>query len=906
MCTYAVRINILLISIISIFLSGCSQAFDIADEAVKKELIQIETKKDGTGDKIDNTYEVNMGDTVDLHAVYRNEDGEFVKNIEVAWRLIGGIGSLTILSNGTSASFTSNTSGTAVAEILYKDVVIKTVNIIVEAGLPILSFQSTSLSANEGENATLVFELSSVHTEDVTFDIATSQGTATSGSDYTAITAQTVTIPQNSTQTSVNIPLTVDNLYEGANESFSVAISNIINAQSSVTSASVTIVDMDSRPDVGVSGETVAESNGTASFTVSLTHASTETSSVDYVTSDDTAVSSGGNVDYTSASGTLTFLPGETSKSIAISINSDSIDEDNESFALTISNAINLSSISQSVDSVTITDDDASPTISISDVTVEEGENATLTLTLSSISGRATAVDWQTQDNSATAGSDYTAQTLTTLNIPAYTSSIEVTVSTIDDDVYETSHSFNVVLSNPSSLDSITDSTGVVTLTDNDPAPVNDVTVTTFDISNVSTSGFDVSLNYANDDNDNSTSTLYYCNQTDTPLCDPTAGDSLSLTKGSSTFTGSVTGLTTPYDSGDVVYVSVVTSDVDGVTSINTKSKVTLSAPTNSITLNDFQVFNIVSNGFEVSADFTGDSNNNATATVYYCNRTYSTSCDPLTDDSKSMEKFGTTFRATINDLIPDSYPPGNELNIAVQLSDVDGSSGSPMTSRITLVSGLNDYPNANALIGLWQLNDSPATHNSTIVDLTGKHNGTLVSNDGSTNKSDTGIVGQCISLDGSDDNIIIPGHTDFDIPTGAKMTFMGWYSRSGTLGAEVASGMSTGASSSSFAPVFHDSTTIGFWDGSATRLQTSVTNGIGEWHHFTVTYDAGNVKMYWDGVEVVSGSVNNVNETAFDFRIGGDNWGYFTHIKADEVSFWKRVLTPQEINSIYNAQKSP
>lgn len=428
--------------------------------------------------------------------------------------------------------------------------------------------------------------------------------------------------------------------------------------------------------------------------------------------------------------------------------------------------------------------------------------------------------------------------------------------------------------------------------------------MTSLSITNITTTGFDVVLDFDGDDNANSSAVFYYCNQTDTPLCDPTSGDSLSLTKSQSTFSGSVMGLTNPpYDSGDVLKTIVTITDADGVTSIKTNSNITLLTPTDSITLNDFQVLNTTGTSFDVNADFTGDDNDNATATLYYCDRTAAAGCDPLAGESVSMQKFGTTFRASVSGL-PAGYDVGDELNITVQISDSDGQTNSPQTSRATLVSGLSDYPDVKGLIGLWQLNESPAIDSTTIVDLTGKHNGTLNTSDGSTDISDNGVVGNSISLDGSDDQVFVPAHSDFDIPTGSKLTFMGWYSRSGSLGGDVASGISTGSSNSSFAPIFNNSTEIGVWDGSAGRVLTTVTNGIGEWHHYTVTYDAGNVVLYWDGVQVASGTANNVNETAFDFRIGGDNWGFHAYLKADEVSFWKRVLSPQEINAIYNSQK--
>ena len=72
-------------------------------------------------------------------------------------------------------------------------------------------------------------------------------------------------------------------------------------------------------------------------------------------TSDGTALSAG---DYTSTSGTLTFLPNETSKTISVNINSDSSDEFDENFTIALSSATNATIGAISATTVTIVDDD--------------------------------------------------------------------------------------------------------------------------------------------------------------------------------------------------------------------------------------------------------------------------------------------------------------------------------------------------------------------------------------------------------------------------------------------------------------------------------------------------------------------------------------------------------------------
>ncbi len=68
-------------------------------------------------------------------------------------------------------------------------------------------------------------------------------------------------------------------------------------------------------------------------FTVSLTAASTRTVSVKYATSNGTATAGS---DYTATSGTLSFAPGETSKTITVSVSGDTTAESTETFTLNL------------------------------------------------------------------------------------------------------------------------------------------------------------------------------------------------------------------------------------------------------------------------------------------------------------------------------------------------------------------------------------------------------------------------------------------------------------------------------------------------------------------------------------------------------------------------------------------
>lgn len=103
---------------------------------------------------------------------------------------------------------------------------------------------------------------------------------------------------------------------------------------------------------------TVSEADGTASIQVTRSGATTSPVSIEYATHDGTGVA---GTDFTSASGTLTWQPGDAdAKTISIAISNNSRDESNKRFELRLSNPTE-GSIATSVTKVTIADDDPTP-----------------------------------------------------------------------------------------------------------------------------------------------------------------------------------------------------------------------------------------------------------------------------------------------------------------------------------------------------------------------------------------------------------------------------------------------------------------------------------------------------------------------------------------------------------------
>src|SRR5437773_689958 len=210
----------------------------------------------------------------------------------------------------------------------------------------------------------------------------------------------------------------------------------------------------------------------------------TATASVDYASSDGTASTP---QDYAAISGTLTLTAGEIFKDITIPIVDDNITEGTETFGLTLSHVTGAASLgSPSTTSVLIDDNDPTPTISVNDVTVIEGDsgtiNAVFTVNLSNPSAFTVTINYATADGAATAGADYQATSgVLTFNPGETTRNISVPVN--GDLVPEVNETFFLNLSGASNA-LLVDAQGLGTIADNDstcPAPsfgtANDFTV---------------------------------------------------------------------------------------------------------------------------------------------------------------------------------------------------------------------------------------------------------------------------------------------------------------------------------------------------------------------------------------------------------------------------------------------
>jgi hypothetical protein len=349
-----------------------------------------------------------------------------------------------------------------------------TLTIIDNDGQPTVQFSPTTLGANENSGqAPFQVTLSPASALTVTVDYATTGGTATAGSDYTAIPTTTLTFNPGETSKIFNVTINEDALDE-SDETVFLQLANAVNAalDPSGYTATLTIIDNDPTPSVEFSAATytAGESAGTATITATLSDQSGFTVTVNYATSNGTATA---GADYTAASGTLTFAPGQTSQTFSVPILEDVLNEGIEAVNLTLSVPSNAILGTPASASLRIDDNDPLPTVQFSGPTysvVESAGIATITVSLSEPSGRIVSVDYTASDGTATAGSDYTA-VFGRVDIPALQTSGIFTVPILPDSDVEADETVNLSLSGPSNASLGAQSSATLTIGDDDAPP---------------------------------------------------------------------------------------------------------------------------------------------------------------------------------------------------------------------------------------------------------------------------------------------------------------------------------------------------------------------------------------------------------------------------------------------------
>ena len=431
-----------------------------------------------------------------------------------------------------------------------------------------------------------------------TIDYATSNGTATAGSDYTATND---TLSWSSGEDGVktfNVSITDDSISE-VDETLIITISSQSCGSITDSTATVTISGNDGPPDVAISDASGAEDDGTIPVTVTLTGADNSTTTIDYAMSSGTATA---NSDFTSVTGTLTWSPGETgNKIISVSMLDDSLHEVDENFTITLSNGVNVD-IDDGSATVIITNDESTPAFSVVDTSAAENNQVEVTVTMSGQSAYTATVNYVTAASStATSGSDYTATNGTLSWSAGETGAKTFLITLIDDSIDEDAEEyFNVVLSSPNN-GSISDGTGIIGILDNDGTPV--LSMSDKSVSESNNASITVSMSGLS----SNTTTVDYATTDITAV----AGTDYTSKSGTLTWLAGETG--------DKTFTVVITSD--SLDESNETVLITLSNDVNADLSNTTSTLTIQDNDptpyFTASDVYAIESNGTSTASVY-------------------------------------------------------------------------------------------------------------------------------------------------------------------------------------------------------------------------------------------------------------------------------------------------
>ncbi len=198
-------------------------------------------------------------------------------------------------------------------------------------------------------------------------NFATVNGTATAGSDYASKSGQIIFSSTSPSLQQVNVTINGDITFE-PNEVFIVRLSDPINAQVIESDGIGTIFNDDVEPNFSVNSISANEGNvGTTPFTFTFTRSGNPTSFTSvltYATANGTAAAPG---DYAAVTGSVTFAPNETSKSVTVAVVGDTVVEPNETFTMNITGITN-GVIAAAAGTGTIVNDDGATAVFEGDV----------------------------------------------------------------------------------------------------------------------------------------------------------------------------------------------------------------------------------------------------------------------------------------------------------------------------------------------------------------------------------------------------------------------------------------------------------------------------------------------------------------------------------------------------------
>jgi hypothetical protein len=348
---------------------------------------------------------------------------------------------------------------------------------------PTVSHQIAASSGGENVNASIDIELNFIPTVGQTVEVTTTNGTATAGADYTALTSQVVNIAAGSTTTSYTV-LINDDLTVEADETFTATLANPSSGINlgSIPTHTYTIADNDNAVKVfyDLASSSANENSGVITINLSLSAPNPGlTTTVNYNVTGGSATS---GVDYSPISGTVSFAAGITTGSFNITLLDDGTFEADETIIIELSNPVNanldntvpFSGTGFVTHTFTILNDDTAP---IAQFPTSAGSNfesvgsVSIPVELSAVSGADAIIDFTVGGTATGGGVDHDLAP-GAVTIPAGSTTANILVNIVNDLIDEGSETI------------------VITLTSATGATIGGSSIFTFTIINSPTFGF--------------------------------------------------------------------------------------------------------------------------------------------------------------------------------------------------------------------------------------------------------------------------------------------------------------------------------------------------------------------------------------------------------------------------------
>jgi uncharacterized delta-60 repeat protein/uncharacterized repeat protein (TIGR01451 family) len=329
-----------------------------------------------------------------------------------------------------------------------------------------LMFSQTNYTFIEGNsNALITIVRTNGSSGTVSASYRTVQGSALPGINYTTASGS-VTFANGETAKTFNVPMLENGIAQGP-VTLSLVLSNATGGATLLqpTNVPMTILDNDTGIAFSAAAYVANETNSSVTLNVWRLNTTNGTVQVSYATTNGTALA---GTNYTATSGTLTFNPGETNKSVIIPLLHDPRATSNITFTVSLSNpSAGTQLMFPNSASVVLLDAEAGIGFTNSTFGVlKNATNAILTVFCSNPNVEPISVSYSSADGSAVAGVDYVAVngvlTFTNGSVTNY-----IIVPIINNSLIEGDRTFTVSLSNPTAPGLlVSPSTASVTITD--------------------------------------------------------------------------------------------------------------------------------------------------------------------------------------------------------------------------------------------------------------------------------------------------------------------------------------------------------------------------------------------------------------------------------------------------------